>query len=576
MRPIAVLLLAALSTRAVAATELSTAGNPSPASLFDLEPTFVSGVSQITDFRWLPDGRMVILRKTGEVTVRLIGGSLASAGSFSVDMASEKGLLGVAVDPQFATNQRLYFYYSAAAAVGGTDSSRNRVVVRTLNAMNQLGSESTLLENLRGPANNDGGGLEIGADGLLYVGVGDSGCNSGVGPGGTVTNFYGTCLANGGAGNGKILRIGLDGSIPADNPLVGTTNVTACGGSCGAAIDPGVLGTARSDIYAWGFRNPWRLWNDPVTGRLWVGDVGEVSFEEIDIVEPGRHHGWPWREADQGYPVTKCHDVRIGTGPGDVPIMDQDCVGPVYRCQHANVNAPGIDAGCTSITGGQIVDSCDWPDAFRGKYFFADNVTNVVWAITPNGTRTGIVGARQDFATIDGGPVTLRTGPDGALYIASIGLGRIVRIAPTPPTVCVTTTTTTSTALTTTTIASATTTTTSPFEACATLTSFERAACELDATSDEPFCPDDGQLDEQIDTAIAAKLARIADLVDRATSTTKPRKVRHLVAQANKTAGAILKIGKRGLRRRKIEADCKADIGALVARVREVLAPLKP
>src|SRR6185503_6282537 len=158
-----------------------------------------------------------------------------------------------------------------------------------------LGAETLLLQNLRGPVNHDGGGIEVGPDGYLYIGVGDSGNNSETvaEPPYTPHNFFPTCLTDHpdglGGGSGKILRIGLDGSIPATNPLVGATNVTACPEFPAVPIGPASLGAPRLDIFAWGFRNPFRLWADPRTGSLWVGDVGEISYEELDVVQAGRH-----------------------------------------------------------------------------------------------------------------------------------------------------------------------------------------------------------------------------------------------------------------------------------------------
>lgn len=565
MRTWAVVAVVVVLARSALGTDaLSTVGSPSPADTFDLDPTFASGVADLTDFRWLPDGRMILLSKEGAAWMRPAGGgALVAAGSFAVDTDSEKGLLGVAVDPQFVANSRLYFYYSAAS---GTSANKNRVVVRTLGANGTLDpGETVLLDELRGPANHDGGALDIGPDGLLYVGVGDTGCNSGLPPGGAVTNYYATCLGddptNNGAGNGKILRIGLDGSIPADNPLVGATNVTACGATCGTAISPSLLGSPRTAIWAWGFRNPFRIWVDPQTGRLWVGDVGEISYEEVDVAEAGRHHGWPWREADRGYPVTKCRDVRIGTGPGETPIFDQDCVDPVYRCRHDSVDDPAVDGGCIAITGGMIVDSCDWPPEFRGRYVFADSSTNSVWMLQPSATRDGIVGGRADFATLDGAPVAIRTGPDGALTIATLS-GRIARIAPKSPVACTGTTSTT-------TSPAPTTTTTIPFgSVCPGLSGYDLARCAIANARQTPTCPD---ADARTATAVATRLARLAALVDRAAAGTKPRRVRRDLARANRTLDAIARIATRATRRNAITPACAAALGQLVDGLRSVL-----
>jgi len=541
---------------ATRADELSTTGRPSPAEVFTIDEQFVSGTGQTTDFRWLPDGRLVVVNKTGGVLVRPeAGGPLVSAGSFDVDADSEKGLLGVAAHPDFATNGQLFFYYSAAASVGGTDDDRHRVVMRTLGADSVLSpGETVLLHGLRGPANHDGGALDIGPDGLLYVGVGDTGCNSGQVPEPpyTPTNFYATCLADhpqsNGGGNGKILRIHLDGRIPATNPLVGAMGVTACGASCSVAIGDGMLGPARADIFAWGFRNPFRLWVDPLTGRVWVGDVGEISYEEVTIVRPGRHHGWPWREGGKGHPVSRCRDVRIGTGAGGVAIRDGDCVDPAYYCRHANPALdPAVDPGCGSITGGQIVDACTWPAPFRGKYVFGDNATGALWLLTPTAQRDGVTGAREDFASISGAPVAIHTGPDDALYVAVLG-GRITRIAPKSAAPCTPTTGPPPTTTTTSTLRL--TTTTAP--ACV---PGGTGACDDDDPCTRDACGSDGRcrhepvvaLDgvrclcdrlpavcegERVPARIRSRFARGCADLDRAAGTGRPRRARKLLMHA--------------------------------------------
>ena len=421
------LLLAALLGSLPSAAQTLTAGGP--ASTFQLT-TFVSGLGQLTDFRFLPDGRVVMTEKTGAVKVRRTDGSVVTAGSFAVDNDSEKGLLGVEVDPQFASNTFLYFY----ASDGPSTANKHRVLRVALNPDNTLACSNqqcspaqagvlVLLENLQGPANHDGGGLAIGPDGKLYVGVGDTGSNSGLPPGGTITNYIGTCLTT---ANGKVLRINLDGSIPTDNPLAAPgTRVPACDGSPSSAPDTqNITGTPRTEIWSWGFRNPFRFWFDAQTGRLWVGDVGEVSYEELDLVQKGQHYGWPWREGAYGYPVTSC-DPLGANGVG------ADCVDPAYFCEH-NGAAGNNDGNCQSITGGVFVDSATFPAPYRGRYFFGDNANGNLWTLTPNANRDGFVSSpRADFGTGFGTVTRFLVGPDGNLYLSRVE-GSILVVSPRP------------------------------------------------------------------------------------------------------------------------------------------------
>lgn len=407
MTPRVLAALAALSPAALA-------GAADPA--FRVE-TAVAGLGPVTDLTFLPDGRMIVTEKDGVVRI-VEGGRSREIGRFPVDTESEKGLLGVVVDPSFPASGRLLFYLSVADGAGGTDEDRNRVVSARLGADGRidLASERTIVRGLRGPRNHDGGALAIGPDGMLYVGVGDTGCNSGRAPEPPYapTNYFATCLTN---GNGKILRVRLDGEVPKDDPLAGKTLVTECSGSCRDA--PSSLGPPRRDVWAWGFRNPWRFAFDPETGLLWVGDVGEVTWEELTIAQAGKHHGWPWREGPHGWPRAKCRDTVPDAG---------DCVDPVYHCGRSA--GGGVDGDCRSITGGAFLSGPRWPAPLRLRYVFGDNANGRIWSLELTGDRQGVVpGSRREIVRVSGMPVSFRSGPDGDVYVAILP-GEILRISP--------------------------------------------------------------------------------------------------------------------------------------------------
>lgn len=394
----------------------------------------VTGLQFPTAAEFLPDGRMVIIQQNGGVRVRPAnGGALVNAGTIPIHtgVPSERGLLGLAIDPQFSTSRRLYFYYSDPS---GNEDDRHRVswaeldpVTNTIN----VGSlaNNVIVSGLYGPANHNGGGLAFGPDGNLYIGVGDTGCNCSCAPG-TADNYFPTCLTN---LNGKILRVDRDGNVPAGNPLQATDMVPACGGTARPCADgpnvvpsPNVLGAARPQIYNWGFRNPWRFSFDKATGYLWIGDVGEVTWEEITIsTGPGQHHGWPFREGTQGDPVSSCAQSTPQSG---------DCKEPAYAYRHAE-----FGGGSGSVTGGVFSDHCAWPAPYQGRYWFADYTSDVrrVWTLTPNGARDGVEpNSRTDILTNADGVVHFFVGPEGWIYMANVIAGEIWRIGPQNPAAC--------------------------------------------------------------------------------------------------------------------------------------------
>jgi glucose/arabinose dehydrogenase len=374
----------------------------------EVDTAWATGLSLATDIAFAGDGRAIIVRKTGQIAVRQPDGSLVQLAypfGGTLDSSSEKGLLGVVADPQVATNGRFYFYVS-----NGPTADKHRVYRATLDAANDLivdpvpiVAAGAGLPGLEGPANHAGGGLEIHA-GQLYVAVGDTGANAS-----PPVNKYGSCLNK---PNGKVLRVNLDGSVPADNPLVGLGAVSACASPTGpwssAAPDP--------RVYAWGLRNPWRIWVDPLTGRLWIGDVGEGSREEISI-GGAEHYGYPFVEGDVAW--------------GDVDGRNCASLTPSRPCSPP-AHAYDRNVG-RAITGGLVLDSAAWQHALGGvHYVFGDSSAHWVRSLPVNGARAGFTSAvRSDFANYAGArPVSFRLGPDGALYVVMLGAGAVYRFAP--------------------------------------------------------------------------------------------------------------------------------------------------
>ena len=363
------------------------------------QSTWLDGVEQPTDIVFLSDGRGVITEKGGRIRVTSADGSVlnADAARLDVDTGSEKGLLGVVRDD----DDNLYLY----ASDGAQSDDKHHIYKATVDAGGAVSvdtSRSIIGSGLEGPANHDGGGMVI-HRGQLYVGVGDTGYNAS-----PPTNHYGTCLNK---ANGKVLRVALDGSIPSDNPLVGMAMATGCESQNGA------FGMFPPDerIYAWGLRNPWRIYIDPATDLLWIGDVGEVTQEEITVGGKGVHHGWPFREG------TVDHGELDGLGGCADVVPSTTCVAP----QHGYPRDDGV-----SVTGGLIPPAgCGW-GAFEQRYFFGDYGSNEVWTLDLTADRKGAVAdSRRAFSRVDGN-VSFRMGPDGAMYVASFGGGSIIRIAP--------------------------------------------------------------------------------------------------------------------------------------------------
>ncbi len=350
---------------------LAVAGRAATYSVAGFSDTpVVSGLSQPTAFTWTPDGRMLILEKAGRVRIVVNGALQVNAAldiSASVDSGSEKGLLGICLDPGFAANGFVYLYYTNRVP-------QNRISRFTMsgNSLNSA-SETVILDGIDATnGNHNGGNILIGPDGKLWAAPGDSG-----------TGGAKSQTLTAGSLNGKVLRMELNGSPAAGNPFLG---------------DP----TKEGRIWAYGFRNPWRFTFRPSNGSLYVADVGQSTYEEIDVVTAGGNYGWPMAEG------------TLGSCPG--------CIPPVFEYDHTVGQA---------IIGGVFVAPGIYPAFLRGKYVFGDEVSSWIKYLDFS-AGDAVVGTLQNFATSAENPVHFATGPEGAIYYAAIGSGKIYRINPPP------------------------------------------------------------------------------------------------------------------------------------------------
>jgi len=231
--------------------------------------TVVPRLSSGTDMAFAPDGRLFITLKSGVVRYLRTNGTVGTLLDFSqkVDATGERGLLGVAVDPRFATNHHLYLVYTHRAT--GTTPIQNRLVRVTVRRGRLApGSERLLFRfNAQRATNHVGGSVQVGPDGKLYVSHGENARSA-------QAQSPGNLL-------GKIVRLNRDGTIPRDNPFF--TRAT---------------GRNRA-IWVLGLRNPFKFAFDPGSSRGFVNDVGAGTFEEINRLARGRNYGWPVHEGPE-------------------------------------------------------------------------------------------------------------------------------------------------------------------------------------------------------------------------------------------------------------------------------------
>jgi glucose/arabinose dehydrogenase len=303
--------------------------------------------------------RMFIVEKTGQIDIIKNGTLLTtpfldikSKLSKLIPFYDERGLLGLAFHPEYASNGRFFVFYSAPSTTSGIDH-KDVVAEFKVSANPDVAdpaSEKILLTLDHFEFNHNAGSLAFGPDGYLYISTGDGGGEGD--PHGTGQNIN-TSL-------GKILRIDVDhGSpyaIPPDNPYV---NITG-----------------NDEIYAVGLRNPWRMSFDTGTGKLFVADVGQDKWEEIDIIEKGLNYGWRIMEGNHLYDPALAEQLHINLNDLSPPIIDYShyighCIigGYVYR----GTQSP-------SLVGKYIF--ADWSDTYfqpRGKLFYLEQTGPSTW-----------------------------------------------------------------------------------------------------------------------------------------------------------------------------------------------------
>jgi glucose/arabinose dehydrogenase len=331
--------------------------------------TLVRNLTRGTDMAFAPDGRLFITLKSGVVRYRRTSGTTGTLLDFrhKVNETGERGLLGIAVDPRFATNHHLFLVYTHQATAS---RPMQNVLVRVTVRDGRLapGSERTLFRfNGVRATNHVGGSVQVGPGGKLYVSHGE---NARAEEAQSLDNLL-----------GKIVRLNKDGTIPRDNPFFNRAT-----------------GRNRA-IWVRGLRNPFKFAFDPASSRGYVNDVGAQTWEEINRLAGGRNYGWPVQE-----------------GPESAPRFTP----PIFAYQHGGT----ATTGC-AITGSEFYRPAqrNFPSRFVGDYFFSDLCNGWIRHYDPATDRA------RGFTTGLGSPVDLEVSRQGPLYVLVHGTpGRVVRI----------------------------------------------------------------------------------------------------------------------------------------------------
>ena len=404
--------LAVVALAILVACPIASAAPVLPAG-FEDEP--VATLAAPTDLAFAPDGRLLVATEPGQLRIVKDGALLPAAAldiSPKVCSDGERGLMAVTTDPLFASNRFVYLYYTfkkhgVCPVAPSSQLPVNRVSRFVLGGDDHVdpASEVVLIDNIPAPQTyHIGADLQFGKDGFLYASTGDGGCNY---LDSDYCDRWNPASRDQNVLLGKVLRITRQGGIPAANPYQGADSARC---NLTGITDPG---KKCQETYAWGLRNPFRLALDPNkwATRFFINDVGEVTWEEIDLGQSGADYGWNVRE---GFCATGS-TTDCGAPPAGM-------TNPIHVYNH--------DSGCMAITGGAFVPNGVWSQEYDGAYLFADLTCGKIFALRPASgggwTQTEFGSGFGDYSLI-----TMTFGPPSTqqflYYVTWNGPGQQVR-----------------------------------------------------------------------------------------------------------------------------------------------------
>jgi glucose/arabinose dehydrogenase/mono/diheme cytochrome c family protein len=380
--------------------------------------------------------RIFIIERAGRI--RLIKDLAAPTVSTFLDIASrtrsensELGLLGLAFHPQYASNGRFFVFYTTTASTG---SAVNRLhdrlaefrVSSTDADQADDSFERVLFQQFDEASNHNGGDLHFGPDGYLYISLGDEGAaNDSYNNSQTITRDLFAAVARidvdnrpGNLAPNSHPAVTANYRVPADNPYVGATSFN------GASVTPT---SVRTEFWAVGLRNPWRMAFDELTGELWIGDVGQNARESVFVSRSGANHGWAFREGNIAGPKSGSAPANFLTNPAFQHVP------PVWAYGRGSGAMQGF-----AVTGGRVYRGTRLSQLY-GAYVFADYGSGNVWSLRRNGAAAPTVTRLLGLSGIAAFGVDPR---NGDLLMANHSAGGIHRLnydasftgTPLPPT----------------------------------------------------------------------------------------------------------------------------------------------